>query len=253
MAKTSTTKALTLVSAKDVRALVETNQGGRLDASQLDRIRIPAGGALAWEVPTLDGEESYKEIEGVIVHITYQNAYWATGIDESGGGTPPDCAAIDAKTGLGNPGGDCAVCPLNQWGSDQRGSKGKACKNLMILFIQQPGAILPMAVILPPTSIKAAKKYFMRLTSAGIPYYAAVSVLSLEKAKNENGIAYSTLAIKPKRLHEDAPTAAERIMLDEATIKQIEQFRKVIVPALDAVDIATDAIVDDEGDTTDDF
>ena len=38
-----------------------------LSEFSLDRIRIPAGGGIAFEIPTLEGSDSAKTIEGVVV------------------------------------------------------------------------------------------------------------------------------------------------------------------------------------------
>jgi len=38
--------------------------------------------------------------------------------------------------------------------------------------------------------LKAAKRYLLRLASQGLPYYAAITSLTLSKSKNDDGIAY---------------------------------------------------------------
>ena len=60
------------------------------------------------------------------------------------------------------PGGLCASCPFNEFGSAENG-RGKKCRNTMLLFLQQPGRALPLAVLLPPTSIPRMKKVFNEL------------------------------------------------------------------------------------------
>ena len=81
-----------------------------------DRIRIPSGGGLAFEVP---GEEDDPElVTKITVIIAYQHpayAYYATKFH--GGNNPPDCGSFDGKHGVGNPGGDCHACPFNKFGS----------------------------------------------------------------------------------------------------------------------------------------
>src|SRR3990167_10027573 len=104
----------------DIRETVAENLGGAtLSLGDLTRITVPAGGATAWEVPTLTGMESVKEVEGVVVFWSAQRAYWKEAF--AGAGVQPDCSSSDAVTGYGNPGGACADCELAKWGSAKTG------------------------------------------------------------------------------------------------------------------------------------
>lgn len=169
--------------------------------SDLDRITIPAGGALSWAVPTIDGEDAVKEIEGIIVAWQSPRAYWESRLEDSGGGQPPDCASDDSKFGNGaygpgsesNPSGECAVCPMNAWASADDG-KGKACKEMRLLFILQPQGVLPVTVALPPTSIQPLRKYFLRLASAGVPYYGVTTKLGLKRVTGQ----YTYSVVEPR-------------------------------------------------------
>jgi hypothetical protein len=57
------------------------------------------------------------------------------------------------------PGGTCAVCALNRFGSSENG-KGKACKNMRILYLLRDGEYMPLQVTLPPTSIKPFNDFY---------------------------------------------------------------------------------------------
>jgi hypothetical protein len=59
---------------------------------------------------------------------------------------------VDGKTGYGEPGGICAACALNQYGSSEKGA-GKACKNMRVIYLLQSGEFMPLQISLPPTSI----------------------------------------------------------------------------------------------------
>src|SRR4029450_12815372 len=100
----------------------QTLGGGVIELQDLDRIRMPTGGALTFEVPTPAGPESRPTITGVLVHVQQRRAYWAQAFDETGGGTPPDCTSADGITGVGEPGGACARCPLATVQDDARAS-----------------------------------------------------------------------------------------------------------------------------------
>ncbi len=164
---------------------------GLQDVFSCDRVKIPTGGGLAFEVP---GEEpnspnTVKELEGIVADHHPVYAYWASKF--SGQNNPPDCSALDGKTGEGNPGGSCKTCQYNQWGSEE-GTRGKACKNMHRLFIQQDGEMLPLMLTLPPTSIKNWANFLAkRVVSKGKRVCEIVTRLTLKKAANSTGIQYS--------------------------------------------------------------
>ena len=179
---------------QDIRALQEAmaeNLGGAsISPFDLDKVQIPSGGGLAWTVPTLEGEMSAPEVTGIVVHVQNARAYWAQAFGDSGGGTPPDCTSDDAIHGVGNPGGQCSECPYAAFGSDTR-QRGQACKLIQRLFLLRSGDMLPVVVNLPPGSLKGARKYLLRLVSAGMKVSGVVTKLTLEKDKNQDGIVYS--------------------------------------------------------------
>ena len=166
----------------------------RITDRDLDRITVPLGGGLNWTVPTLEGEDTAKTLDGIIVHWTAPRAYWATGL-EAGGNAPPDCSSHNGEMGYGQPGGECFTCPLNQWGSAEGGG-GKACKEKRMLFLLRATDLLPIVIQAPSTSIQTVKKYLLRLASQGLPYWSVLTQLSLEKAQSSTGIAYSRIAPK---------------------------------------------------------
>ena len=174
---------------------VKENIGNdRITDRDLDRITVPSQGGLNWTVPTLEGEDSAKTLDGIIVHWTAPRAYWATGL-EAGGNAPPDCSSHNGEMGYGQPGGECFTCPLNQWGSAEGGG-GKACKEKRMLFLLRATDLLPIVIQAPSTSIQTVKKYLLRLASQGLPYWSVLTQLSLEKAQSSTGIAYSRIAPK---------------------------------------------------------
>jgi hypothetical protein len=135
---------------------------------------------------------------------------------------------VDGEVGQGTPGGYCSKCPLAQFGSADNG-KGQACKQMRQMFIVRENDILPLVITLPPTSIKPAKQYFMRLASKGIKYAHVVSRISLEKAKSADGITYSKAVFSLVKQLEpavctkiDAFTESIRPMLETAAIENGE-------------------------------
>lgn len=169
--------------------IVRANIGdGELNVLDLDAIGIPPGGGTSWEIPSLEGSTSVKELEGVIVAWRSPRTYYMLSIDESGGGQPPDCSSDDGVFGNGlfgpgsegNPTGKCESCPMNVWGSADGDSKGKACREARQLFMLTEGSVLPLSVSLPPTSIRPLKQYMLRLASSGTFYYGVTTKLALE-------------------------------------------------------------------------
>ena len=192
----------------EVAATIKANLAGEeVSAADLTRIKVPSGGATSWSIPTPEGEESAKTLEGVLIHVTRRRAYWA---DPNPTGNPPDCTSSDCATGHGLPGGPCADCPLNVFGSanraDGKPGRGKGCKESRLLFILREGQSLPEVVVCPPGSLRITKQYLLKL---GAPYWAVLTRLELERTQNKDGIAFAQ--IKPSKVGTLAPEVAEQI------------------------------------------
>ena len=218
-----------------VREAIGENIGvGGITEFDLDRIRIPAGGGLSFNVTTLEGETAEKTLTGVIVLARDARAYWKKSLDESGGSAPPDCHSNDGVVGFGEPGGDCAHCPLGQFGSDTKTGRGQACKAIRRLFILRGSSLLPTVLALPPTSLKAIKQYMVRLAGQGIPYWTVVTKIGLESAQNAQGIKYARATFEfAGMLSED----------QKAKAKQYSDMLKPLVTnmVVDAKDYTTEA------------
>lgn len=130
--------------------LADDMEGLRLSFT---RIKIPGGGHLQFEIPSgnPDVPDYAPYLEGVILYSHNSNAYWPEG-SEYDDDQPPLCQSFDGKAGYGEPGGTCADCVLNQFGSDGN-NKGKACKNMRMLYLLRSGEYMPIQIALPPTSL----------------------------------------------------------------------------------------------------
>jgi len=210
----------------DFSALVKSNamiqeaaevnlMGQGIEASDLERIKIPAGGSSSWEIPTFEeGEtDTVKHLEGVIVFQKAVRAYWMHGI-EDGGTAAPDCHSDDSITGIGSEGNEdlsglCAKCPNSKFGSAIKG-KGQACKQmLLVFFIREEAGALPQIIVCPPTSIKPMRGLAVKLTAIGIPFNSVLVRLSLETVVNDAGIKYSK--VSPKVIGYLKPEVVESI------------------------------------------
>jgi hypothetical protein len=213
----------------EIKDAVAANFGDNgLTVSDFERVKIPTGGGTAWTIQGLDGEEMVKELTGIIVAWRDTRAYWSKSMEQGEGNTPPDCYSLNARTGVGKPGGDCHKCPFAQFGSDPRG-EGQACKLVRQLFFLRGENLLPEIVNLPPSSIKPARQFFMRLASKAVPCYSLVTRIGLEKTKNAQGIVYSRAAF----------TSGGRLTPEQAT--RAKEYAAMLQPLLESAPLGTTA------------
>ncbi len=123
------------------------------------RIKIPAGGVLQFEIPNGDPQhpDYSPTLTGVILFSHASCVYWPEG-DEYSDDVPPLCSSVDGKQGYGEPGGVCETCALSQFGSASNG-RGKACKNMRVLYLLRSGEFMPLAINLSPTSISPFREF----------------------------------------------------------------------------------------------
>lgn len=71
------------------------------------------------------------------------------------------CQSLDAQTGVGDPGGNCQTCPMNQWRTNPANTSGKNLPPLCSLFYSFYGVVLELdevaVVRFGKTGIPAAK------------------------------------------------------------------------------------------------
>jgi len=224
--------------AEIMEAMRENLEGETLSAWSLPRIKINPGGAPAWNVNFGDGESLHTgPITGVIVEKRNTRAFWAKDIDEGGAGSPPDCVSLDGVIGIGEPGGECATCPLNQFqtakGKDGKPGRGKACNETRQLFIlTEQSPIIPALITLPATSIKPLTSWMTGRAGKGLPYWKNQVELSLEGTKNADGIAYAQLVIRPGTTVALSPEQAEMIKAHKIAIAPILGDNRIIEQAL---------------------
>jgi hypothetical protein len=226
--------------------LRETLDGQDVNEFSLPRVRIPAGGGLQWEVPTLSGSEATKELQGVVVMYKSSRSYWSEPYE--GDNEPPDCSASDAKHAVK---GDneieipatldeatnrllCETCAFSEWGSSDTGSgRGQACKLTRQLFLIVPDRMLPLVVTLPPTSLKAASAYFLMLADYSKDYRRITTVVGLEKRSGKSVPDFSAATF---RMGED---------LDDETAEIMASYSEALRPHFEAVRVESQAEVVD--------
>jgi hypothetical protein len=205
-----------------------------------ERVKIPSGGGLAFELPgeTEDSPVTATEIVGVILTHHPVNVYWAN--KYSGNNEQPDCSSYDGKQGVNRQTGavvQCSNCPHNQFGSD--GGKGKACKNVHRCYILQEGNPVPLILALPPTSLKYIRDYIgKKIILKGLRCYDVVTKITLKKEKSADGITYSRAAFQCVQVLEDNQRAEAKAMAD--TVKATANS----IPAVDENDYNEPAVPD---------
>ena len=195
-----------------------------------DRVKLPAGGGTAFEIPSADGEDSEmaKDITGVIVYNHPAFAYYHD--KYNGGSNPPDCGSFDGVSGIGNPGGSCQKCPYNKFGSGD--GQSKLCKNKRMLYILREGELFPITISLPTGSLKTFTNYVKSQLSRGRKLNQVVTKITLKKAANASGIAFSQAVFGFVRML----TAEERAAVSGVT-DTVKNYAANLTPA---------SLIDDE-------
>jgi hypothetical protein len=199
-----------------IKEVMKVNFPRGISQNNLQRVKVPSGGAVSWEINTIEGEQSVKEIVGIIVATREVRAYYDKPYD--GSNEPPACYSPDGVNGHGEPGGPCANCPLSKWGSDEN-QRGQACQLRRMMLILPEDNILPLVISAPPGSLKNVEDYFGGLSGQMLPHFAVVTSLKLEKDKNPAGIAYSRIA----------PSYVRKLRADE--IDSLREYMTVVLPA----------------------
>jgi len=205
----------------ELREVYSENLGNEsISAFDLERVTVPSGGGTQWTIQDIEeGERSVKKIEGIIIYWRNVRVYYETKFSD--GRDKPSCVSEDGVHGTGDPGGVCTECPYAQWESDEGG--GQKCQQKKMLFVLPKDSMLPIVVSIPPTSIRAVKSYFLRLTAKMVPYWAVVTKLELSKTQNKRGTDYSVIV----------PSLSSRLSEEEAA--KARAIQAALKPALQAV------------------
>lgn len=218
-----------------IAAEVADEEGQAYDFKPL-KVKIAGGGINQFVTP---GGDTLKEISAIMVISQKARAYWPASDDSEQ--SPPLCQSPDAVNGLFNadvsdtqfaaathtktahpgvvamsenkpamPTYDCVSCPLNQWGSADKG-RGKACKEMRKIVLLVEGWSTPVILTLPPTSITPFDTFASGQRTEGGQYFLVRVKLGLEK-KGQGNTAYSVLTItSPKKLTDEEKYAVVEI------------------------------------------
>ena len=193
-----------------------------------DRIKIPAGGGLAYEVPGDDpnSPDTVKEFSAVILYHHPINSYFRDKF--TGSSNPPDCSSMDGKVGIVSETGecrDCKSCPYAKFGSGENG--GMACKQKRALYLLREGEMLPIIMTLPTGSLNEFTKYVTRLITKAMKANNVVTRFSLKRAQNSTGINYSQVVCAVDRVltpeeHRNIAAMTEQVKLIAGKVPVVE-------------------------------
>jgi hypothetical protein len=67
---------------------------------------------------------------------------------------------------------------------------------MRLIYLLREEMVLPMVVVMPPTSVRSAREYFSRLAMRPLAYYGVVTELGLEQERSHGSIRYSKATFK---------------------------------------------------------
>lgn len=138
-----------------------------------------------------DGTRAPSPMPAVIVNFAHGNFWYDREFSPDNPG-PPACFALavrptDLKASDNSPvkqADECKDCDLNQFKSDPRGGRGKACQNTVLIALMKPDnedPDEPLAVMrVSSTALKYFNGYVNALTQMKMPVYAVQTDISIE-------------------------------------------------------------------------
>lgn len=206
----------------------EEMKGLPITAPRVDILHAGANAFKFCEAP--EEEQIKKSFSGIIIHVDPQRAYWKKEPGDGGTGQMPDCYSRDlVKPDAGGAevqSPDCASCPWNQFGSDPKGGRGKACKEVRRVFFLPEGKLDAHVMNVPPTSLKSLKTYFTFLAEHKIPRpQMAITKFSAKAAENKDGTDYTELQLTYQK-----PVDERLLLLVLQMKKGIEEMTRAAAP-----------------------
>ena len=244
-----------LVSPQEALLVIEENLEG-MGGGKFDKIKIPSGGGISFEVRDENGETiPMKSLRGVIIHKKPFRAWYIKSFDEKTDEDTgiPDCFSDDMIHGsgcetAGIPAGQlCATCPKGQWGSNRKGGKGKDCADKIRIHTLLEDCVFPIVIDLPPTSLQNFTNYINRLTNKLNCFYGVVTNIGLEKDKNNKGTEYSkTTFAKSVNLTPQEKQAIKQYI--EILRPRMERISRESIGEVDVVEVEADGTTGGESD-----
>lgn len=125
-------------------------------------------------------------LDVVLLAFPPSRTFWLKGLDETGGGEPPDCKSFDmAAPDPESPhrqAPTCAVCPHSRWTTTDSGERvGPKCEEAVNCFIYDTETKGFAWLRFKRTALKPFRSYVSTLRARSVPFYAVVTEIRLEK------------------------------------------------------------------------
>ena len=203
----------------------------------------------------------YMDVVIPLANANLSKTYYATGYAE-GSDEAPSCWSEDGRTPLaplenrpivpqtGQHCTDCALCPMNQFGSkinEASGAKSKACADTRKLIVVPLDANNnvdtdnvkyggPMLLRVPAASLQVFAEYDRKLTAMGVPYFAVVTRMQFDQT-----VAYPKFVLQPVRMVTEEEASRILALRDSPQVLTILNGAHSAAPALAAPQVAVQA------------
>jgi hypothetical protein len=179
-------------------------------AAQAERPALAAislrGGVMTYEKVAIPG----NKLQCIIVASIMQRQYYDKPFDPNKPASPICFAFHDGEDGVPwvphekaheKQAEACALCPMSEWGSDPKGGKGKACKEIRKLAIIPGVASKEMALIsIPVMSVKNWSNYVNGVAAqARRPPWGVVTEISVHPdARSQFVVKFDLVDLLPE-------------------------------------------------------
>ena len=215
-------KYLALKSGARVLLEIEQELGEPLSPFTL-KVQNPSGKDNKWRLP--DGT-SMDTITCVVLYTTLHNVRW---IGQVGDGSLPVCKSADGYTGVGDPGGNCQICPHSRKGSHPKAKvdpmlrNKRGCDHRRLLVIMCEGEEVPYFISAPPASLAPLQEWMwkVRQHKPKLPYCHMLTKLKLmQKQKPTTHCVVTGEIVAP--------------IMDKDFCKAIDAYAASFQPVIDA-------------------
>lgn len=138
--------------------------------------------------------ENYGKLVQIVPLLMYKNRIRFQDREQGGGIL---CRSDDMITGVGDPGGACATCKFNQFGSAKNGEgKGKACTeffNFPVLVIPEDGEIDSSRLAVKSfksSGVPVAKEWLAKMRMRKVDMFGGLYELTSAPKKFSQGTSY---------------------------------------------------------------
>ena len=195
------------------------------------------------------GNVIVQNFKAVILHHHGTRAYW---LNPEATGSRPDCSSdngywanadskkacpINSQSRESNRekyGHEmyCDTCPMNAWGSDPKGGRGKGCKESHTLYVLaidgDMASAVPYRLRLSPKSLAPKDEFFTDLMGKRIPFQAIITEFGLIKDNTNPAQPFSiiTLQADPKLRLQRADQLVLKDLIEQyqSGFQQVQDF-----------------------------